>query len=142
MGPILHTIIGAGLKLGANVLNSWLDEKREAKLLLKGDAELLKLLAEQQQRQSNDPFVKVTRRILFTMLTGTYCFLMVWYALNPDIQYTIIKPTNTSNVGFLGFLFGSDSYETITLTGGLMLASFIDLLFMVVGFYSLPSKRR
>jgi len=29
----------------------------------------------------------------------------------------------------------------VQLTGGLMLASFMDLCFMVIGFYAIPSKK-
>ena len=34
MGPILNTIIGAGIKLGCNLLNAWLEQKRQDQLAL------------------------------------------------------------------------------------------------------------
>ena len=34
MGPILNTIIGAGIKLGCNLINAWLEQKRQDQLML------------------------------------------------------------------------------------------------------------
>ena len=142
MGPILSTIIGAGIKLLCNLLNNWLEQKRQDQILLAArDEKLIDLLAENQREQAKDPFVKVTRRILFMSITFTYCFLMIWYALNPDITYNVVVPKN-GGAGFFGWIFGSDDFKIVELTGGLLLMSFVDLVFMVVGFYSLPSRRR
>ena len=142
MGPILSTIIGAGIKLLCNLLNNWLEQKKQDQMLLAArDSRIIELMAEAQARQANDPFVKVTRRILFMTITFTYCFLMVWYALSPGISYNVVVPTK-GGAGFFGWLFGSDDFKVVELTGGLLLMSFVDLVFMVVGFYSLPSRRR
>ena len=66
MGPVLNTIIGAGIKLGANLINYWLEQKRADQMILAArDTEMLKALIENQSKQALDPFVKVTRRILF-----------------------------------------------------------------------------
>jgi hypothetical protein len=142
MGPIISTIIGAAIKLAANLINHWLEMNRASTLLNNNaESETIKALISNQEKQASDPFVKVTRRILFLMITGTYCFLMTYYAFHPDIEYSILVPEKSSG-GFFGLLFGSDSYSIKKLTGGLMLASFIDLVYMVVGFYAIPSKRR
>ena len=34
MGPILNTILGAGIKIGANLINAWLEQKRHDQLAL------------------------------------------------------------------------------------------------------------
>ena len=87
-GPILSTIIGAGIKLGANLINSWLEQKRQDQLMLGArEAELTEAILKNQNEQAKDPFVKVTRRILFLSLTWTYCFLMIYYAFNNNISY-------------------------------------------------------
>jgi len=144
MGPVLNTIIGAGIKLIANLLNFWLEQKRQDQLILAArDSEFLKSMLENQAKQASDPFVKVTRRILFMSITFTMCFLMIYYALNPDISYTLIVPKGENGkLGFFSWIFGSDNWKVVELTGGLMLSSFMDLCFMVVGFYAIPSKRR
>lgn len=140
MGPIINTIIGAGIKLGCNLINHWLEHKKlETQYLHARDDKIMELVAEQNRDTRSDPFVKVTRRILFMSLTFTYCFLMIYYALNPGIQYDVLVPNGSG--GIFSWFIGSDTFETITLTGGLLLMTFTDLIFMVVGFYSIPSKR-
>ena len=143
MGPILNTVIGAGIKVLANLLNFWIEQKRHDQMIIAArDTEMLNALIDNQSRQASDPFVKVTRRMLFLTITFTMCFLMVYYAMNPSIQYDVIVDKPTSG-GFFSFIFGgSKSWEKFQLTGGLLLTSFMDLCFMVVGFYAIPSRSR
>jgi hypothetical protein len=68
---------------------------------------------------------------------------MIYYAHNPTISYDIIVPKGDgAKWGFFSWIFGGKDWDVVTLTGGLMLSSFIDLCFMVVGFYAVPSKQR
>ena len=144
MGPILNTIIGAGIKLGCNLLNAWLEQKRQDQLALAArDEKMLDALIKSQSENAKDPFVQVTRRVLFMSITFTMCFLMIYYAMNPDITYNLIVPKgDVEKFGFFSWIFGGKEWEMVQMTGGLMLASFMDLCFMVVGFYAIPSKRR
>jgi len=144
MGPILNTIIGAGIKLGCNLLNSWLEQKRQDQLMLAArDKEMMEALVANQQAQAKDSFVKVTRRILFMSITFTMCYLMIYYAHNPGISYDLIVPKGDSaRLGLWSWIVGGTDWQIVKLTGGLMLSSFMDLCFMVVGFYAIPSKRR
>ena len=76
-------------------------------------------------------------------ITFTMCYLMIYYAMNPDIQYQIIVPKGDgARFGIFSWIIGGKDWEIATLTGGLLLSSFMDLCFMVVGFYAIPSKRR
>lgn len=144
MGPIFNTILGAGIKLACNLVNSWLEQKRQDQMMLAArDNEMMRAMLDNQAQQASDPFVKITRRILFMSITFTMCYLMVYYAHNPDISYEIIVPRGDgSKWGLFSWVFGGKDWEVVKLTGGLMLSSFIDLCFMVVGFYAIPSKRR
>mgnify|MGYP003119901824 FL=1 len=144
MGPILNTILGAGIKLAANLINAWLEQKRQDQMFLAArDEAMMKAMFENQMQQAKDPFVQVTRRILFMSITFTMCYLMIYYAMNPDIQYQIITPKGEGHRwGLLSWVIGGKDWEVVTLTGGLLLSSFMDLCFMVVGFYAIPSKRR
>jgi hypothetical protein len=144
MGPVINTIIGAGIKLGANLVNFWLEQKKQDQLALAArDDKMLDALIKSQNSQAKDPFVKVTRRILFMSITFTMCFLMIYYALNPHITYNIIVPKGEgASLGFFSWILGGEEWQVVQMTGGLMLASFMDLCFMVVGFYAIPSKRR
>lgn len=144
MGPILNTIIGAGIKLACNLINAWLEHRRHNQILLAArDNEMLKALVSNQSEQASDSFVKVTRRVLFMSITFTMCYLMVYYAHNPEITYDLIVPKGeNARWGFFSYLFGAKEWEVVQMTGGLMLSSFMDLCFMVIGFYAIPSKRR
>ena len=144
MGPIFNTILGASIKLVANLVNAWLEQKRQDQLMLAArDEKMMDAMLENQLQQAKDPFVKVTRRMLFLSITFTMCYLMLFYAHNPDITYDIIVPKgDNAKWGFFGWVFGGADWTVVQLTGGLMLSSFMDLCFMVVGFYAIPSKRR
>ena len=53
MGPILNTVIGAGIKLGCNLLNSWLEQKRQDQMMLAArDEKMLEALIANQSSQS------------------------------------------------------------------------------------------
>ena len=144
MGPIFNTILGAGIKLACNLINAWLEQKRQDQMMLAArDATMMQAMLDNQIKQASDPFVKVTRRILFMSITFTMCYLMIYYAHNPSISYEIIVPRGDgAKWGLFSWVFGGKDWEVVQLTGGLMLSSFIDLCFMVVGFYAIPSKRR
>ena len=93
LGSIMNTVIGAGIKLGANLINFWLEQKRHDQMMLAArDNEMLKALIANQNATATDPFVKVTRRILFLSITFTMCFLMIFYAMNPNITYDVLVP--------------------------------------------------
>jgi len=140
----MNTVIGAGIKVGANLINYWLEQKKHDQMMLAArDAEMLKALIENQNKTVDDPFVKTTRRVLFLSITFTMCFLMIFYAMNPHISYDVILPRGSNaKWGFFSWIFGGTDWVQTKLTGGLMLSSFIDLCFMVVGFYAIPSKRK
>tara|TARA_Y100001938_G_C8088800_1_gene433761 strand:- start:2106 stop:2540 length:435 start_codon:yes stop_codon:yes gene_type:complete len=144
MGPIINTIIGAGIKLGCNLINAWLAQKQQDQMMLAArDNAALQAMIENQAKQANDPFVKITRRILFMSITFTMCYLMVYYAHNPDITYNVIVPKGEgARWGLFSWILGAKEWEMVQMTGGLLLSSFMDLCFMVVGFYAIPSKRR
>ena len=144
MGPIINTIIGAGIKIASIVITNWLEQKRQDQLMLAArDQATTEAILNNQLKQASDPFVKVTRRILFLVITFTMCYLMIYYAHNPQIVYDVVIPKGEgARYGFFSWLFGAEDWTVVQLTGGLMLSSFMDLCFMVVGFYAIPSKRR
>ena len=67
---------------------------------------------------------------------------MIYYAINPHITYDVlIAKKESSRLGLWSWVFGSDDWVQVKLTGGLMLSAFMDLCFMVVGFYAIPSRK-
>ena len=112
-------------------------------MLAARDDKMVTALLNNQSEQAKDPFVKITRRVLFMSITFTMCYLMIYYAHNPSISYQVIVPDGEgSSLGFFSWLMGGKNWSVVELTGGLLLSSFMDLCFMVVGFYAVPSKRR
>ena len=146
MGAVTNVAIGAGIKLGVNVVNQFLAAKREERQMLHAkDAQQLKAHQDFVNQQAKDPFVKVTRRLLFIMLTGTYCFLLVYYALRPDIEYQVLVPLANGESSIISWLLGSRArpdMEPITLSGGLLLWQFQHVIQLIIGFYCVPSKAR
>ena len=58
MGPIFNTILGAGIKLAANLVNSWLEQKRQDQMMLAArDEKMMEAMLENQLNQAKDPFV-------------------------------------------------------------------------------------
>lgn len=132
------------MKLGVNLLNYWLEQRsRDQMILAARDDKMLQSLLDNQKTQAGDPFVQITRRVLFLTITFTLCYLMVYYAMNPNITYDVIVPKGDgARWGVLSWIFGGRDWELVQMTGGLLLTSFFDLCFMVIGFYAVPSKRR
>ncbi len=55
LGSITNTVIGAGIKLGANLINFWLDQKRQDQMMIASrDNDMLKALLENQSAQASD----------------------------------------------------------------------------------------
>lgn len=143
MGTIINALVGMGAKVLINLIDHWAEQKRAQQLMIMANDELrFKALIENQKAQAMDPHVKSTRRVLFLAITFTLCFLMIFYAFNPNISYDVIVPKGeTWKSGILSFFFGSKDWEVVRMTGGLMLASFMEIGQMVIAFYVVPPKR-
>ena len=143
-GAVISAAIGAGIKLLVNVVNFWLEQRRQNQLLLAAkDDKFIQAIVQSQHNNSQDSFVKATRRVLFMTITFTLCFLMLYYATNPHIVYDVVVPNGeNSRWGLLSWIIGGKDWTVVQLSGGLLLTSFMDLCFMVVGFYAVPSKLR
>lgn len=141
---VTNVLLGAGVKLLVNVVNFWLEQKRQNQLLLAArDEKIIDAMVNNQQLQANNPFVQSTRRVLFLCITLTMCYMMLYYATNPHIVYDVIIPKgDDAKYGLLSWLTGSEEWVTVQLSGGLLLTAFMDLCFMIIGFYAVPSKMR
>jgi len=137
-GPILSTLLGAGLKLVSNLVLGFIESKQQKEAASR-EFDEHKLNAIKALQSSTFSLSKYIRPVVTIALVGTYCYLMIYYAWHPDIEYSVMVPKEP---GIFAWIFGSKEQIQQTLTGGLMLASFVDLIFMVAGFYYMPSKRR
>lgn len=145
-GAMTNVALGAGIKLAVNVVNGIMAGRREEKqTMLLRDKTSLEAQIALVKAQSNDTFTKVTRRILFFTLTGTYCWLLIWYSANPEITYDVLVPKTPGTGSMLSFIFGGRDkveFDTIQLSGGLLLYQFQHVVQMVIGFYCVPSRQR
>lgn len=137
-GPIISTLMGAGLKLVSNLVLGFI-ESRQQKEAASREFDSNKLKAIQSLQGTAFSLSKYIRPFVTVAFVGTYCYLMIYYAHNSEIEYSVMVPKEP---GIFAWIWGSKEQVQQTLTGGLMLASFVDLVFMVAGFYYMPSKRR
>jgi hypothetical protein len=140
---VTNIAVGAGIKLVSNIVNGWIERKGAAdrNSALK-DAEVRKVQAEIARENAKDPFVQLTRRVLFCMLTATYCYMVIYYGKNPHISFDIIVPKKDLSGGIMSFLFGSGKeFHVVTISGGLLLHSFTEIMSTIVGFYAVPRGR-
>jgi len=137
-GPIVNTILGAGIKLGANFINSRIEaSKRTQDLLAASNAARL----DNVQKNNNNPSAQFTRKILFMTLTFTFCWIVVYFVRHPDVDWMVYAGEESGKrFSMFSYIFGSKG-KTVH-AGALLVTAFIDLMFMVIGFFSMPSNRR
>lgn len=138
-GAIMKALIG------------WLSEsqrnKHETRL-----AELNQIEQAREAFHSADNYTKHTRRVLALLLVGTYCAILVLWALYPSAELiTLFEPTEETRgygVRLLGFdLVGLNTPANLenrlfTVTTGHLILSNSYLLSFVVGAYFMPYGRR
>lgn len=135
-GPVGATAAGACLKL----LNTWVQGKIEKQQMEAAREEkILNTWAKSQIAITKDRQSKTTRRWVFWMLTATYCFVFVWFTIFPE---TTIITLGGHSSGWITSIFGGGIEKPYTVTGGHIVVAGLELIFMVVGFFALPSRRR
>lgn len=135
-GPVGATAAGACLKL----LNTWVQGKIEKQQMEAAREEkILNTWAKSQIAITKDRQSKTTRRWVFWMLTATYCFVFVWFTIFPE---TTIITLGGHSSGWITSIFGGGTDKLVTVTGGHIVVAGLELIFMVVGFFALPSRRR
>lgn len=140
MGPVVSTLMGAGVKLGANVVNSWLASRaRQQELLAADRARVLEQQTKLIEKTASDPFVQFSRRVLFMALTFTFCWLIIYFATRPDVDW-MVATGDGGKLSLFSYIFGSKAGTVHA--GALLVTSFIDLMFMVIGFYAIKSNRK
>jgi len=135
-GPAGATALGAVLKL----FNTWVQGRIEKQQMEAAREEkILNTWARSQTAISKDRQSKTTRRWVFWMLTATYCFVFVWFTLYPE---TPIITVGGHSAGWVTAIFGGGTEKLITITGGHVVVAGLELMFMVIGFFAMPSRRR
>lgn len=137
---ITNVMIGAGIKIISNVINTYFEnQKHRDDLLAIRDQGIADAQAAIAETASKDLIGKVNRSILFTMLVGTWCYMGIWCIHNLDLTITI--PVDT-RVGLFSRLVERPVQQTINVTVGMILIQWYEVMQMVIGFFCVPSRRR
>jgi len=132
-------LMGSGVKLIANVINNWsanaAEERRTNALREKDAIEAHIRLAEIHNK---DLTSKITRGIVFLMITGTFCYIGVWGIMNPEQSNDVLIPIEK---GFFN-LFGRTEFKAVETEGFPLMFQFWTGMEMILGAYIIPSRRR
>ena len=137
---ITNLMCGAGIKIVSNLLNTWManraDEVRGNSLK---DQRIIQAHVQLAKESNRDRLGKVSRSIIFFMLIATWCYMGVWGIHNPDVEMDVLVNKKT---GFLGRLFNRTEFDTVRITGSVLLMQWFEIMEMVVGFFVVPSRKR
>lgn len=129
-------VLGSVLKMVSNYINHSMQQKTERQQHDNAqDAEILKARIALAKENNKDIWGKVSRTAIFIMIIGTFCYLMIHYAMHPEIQYEILVPGKEH-------FFNPSGWKVFKLSGGFLAWQCVELCFLVVGFFCVPSKRR
>lgn len=134
MALLLNFIAGSGLKMLALGIGKWLEMKRTRDLLL-ANAPIDKIKALQGGEDTLSPGGKATRRLLALMITGTWCFLLVWIVVFKP-EWLITRMVDYTPGILFSWILGAKNFTTMTVSAGAMvLYSSFELMSFVFGFY-------
>ena len=93
MGPIINTILGAGIKLLCNLINSWLEQKRQDQMMLAAkDQAMMDAIIRNQREEAKDPFVKITS----TLFDRRFFFIPAYTAAQAPLPQASVIPAPLS----------------------------------------------
>jgi len=137
---ISNLLMGAAFKMGANVINTWMANKAdEHRANMLKDADIVKAHIELAKENNKDLFTKISRSVIFFMLTGTFCYMGLFVLHNyADFQEGLIpvKP------GLISKLFSHTEYKAVGSGWNIIFFQFFQIMEMVIGFFVVPSRRR
>ena len=136
MSAVGKMALGSAIKVGSNIVNHMLATKAEtARHNNAQDAEILKARIELAKISDKDIWGKVTKSLIFFMIIATFCYLCVHYAFHPDIKYTVLLPVEDC-------MWIPSGWKKTELTGAFMAYQMVEGMFMVLGFFCVPSRKR
>lgn len=85
-------------------------------------------------------FTRWTRRLLAFALVGTYCYLLLLWGANPDVEIAVWNPSESGTVElFWGIVsFPSKTGEIIRITAGSLVWGMTNVVTMVLTAYFMP----
>ncbi len=130
-------ILGAVIKIGAGVLKMWHAnkvEEREERIALIGK----QIEAKQAGPDPNNGFVSVTRRALAWGMCGTFCAVVILWAVFPQTVITIPGGGSGWGLNLLLFNFSRDTSVGYSISTGSIVYSMLPFLGMIMMTYFTP----
>lgn len=134
-------LFGVGGKLIANLVNSWLSDGAEAKrnaIHSHKDADWVNAQVELQKEINKDLFAKVTRAIIYVMVTATFCFITVYAMYNPTQTDVLVDVEG----GIISKLFRQKAQvvESVHISG-VVFKDCLSVMIAVLGAFVTPSRK-
>ena len=138
---IAPLLMGAGVKLITNVVNTWMHNSAEERRTnaLK-DTEICEAHIALAKSVNSDKLAKVSRSVIFMAIIFTWCYMGIYGLHNPEMQYDIVLPK--SNNWTITSLFSSSNFEIRKISGSVLMWQWFSLTEMILGFFVVPSRRR
>jgi hypothetical protein len=133
---IFAAIVGAGLKLIFMVISSHFENKRELNMA-NSHANDIRVAAIKEIQSDNRSNAHWVRPIIAFSIIGTFCFIMIYYTLHSDTEYTVFIDKDRS---IWKAIFGGKNFEERIVKGVQLTKPFWDLVFMVASFYFVGHK--
>lgn len=85
-------------------------------------------------------FTRWTRRLLACAIVGTYCYLLMLWGANPDVEIAVWNPTESGTFDILWGLisFPAKAGEIIRITTGSLVWGMTNVLTMILTAYFMP----
>jgi len=137
---ISNIFLGAIGKLIANIVTSFFDNQRHKDdLIASRDDKILEAQTKIAQAANKDWLGKLSRTIIFIMLTGTYCYIAIQCL--EMLDKNIVVPVDI-RPGLLSRFVNKPVSTTIIISPGVILSQFQEIMSVILGFFAVPSKRR
>ena len=133
-------LMGAGIKLVSNVVNSWMHNSAEERRHNSGlDTDTLKAQVALAKEINRDVLGKISRMVIFIMICTTFCYITIYCLMNPTDTTILVENT----AGFFTKFKSHAKESAITVhNAGYVFGKAFIIIEMVVGSYVVPSRRR
>lgn len=129
---IFNVLFGASVKLVGQILGKWLEVKRQKELAII-NADTDRIVALQKGKDKLGSWAQFTRRFIAITFSTTFCFVVVYFILHPQLEIQKVIPKDAS---WIWSLFFNTTKETVlTVNSGTVFWDFKCLVEIIIGFY-------
>jgi len=140
---IENFLIGAGSKVVSNVINSWLANSAEnTRLSHLREEKAIHAHVELAKVTANDWASKLTRGIIYMMLSGTFCYMGIYFMTQINVESVGMALVGTKR-GLLSGLFNQPTHTTKEVNIFLMFfESWVNIIETCLSAFVIPSRKR